>query len=194
MSLALGKARFLVAKLHELRTSNYKVRTQTAILGVRGSDFVVTAMPKVTEVTTLEETRLEVVSLAAPEARPTLLEDFQRTTVEMGALPSIPERVAPAVIEQLRRDFTISPDRVRPEAKIETREKKEPAARAGAPPEQKGVLVPTQELVKPQAPRCPRPYRHPRCPRSSRSNRPSIKNRLSANSSRSFCRKDMRLQ
>jgi hypothetical protein len=159
LAMVLGKARFLVAKLQELRSTDYKVKTQTAIVGVRGSDFVVNAMPKLTEVTTLEETKLEVVSLAALEVKPTLLEDFQKTTVQLGALPSLPERVAPAVIEQLKRDFVISADRVRPEVKLDVKERKapttkagEPAPKEGGPPEQKGILVPEQELVKPAEP------------------------------------------
>ena len=108
--MTLGKARFWVTKLMDLKRSEFKVKTETAVMGVRGSDFVVKATPKLTEVTALGETRLQLVSLAAPEVKPTFLADFERAVVEKGALPSEVEKISPEEIEQIKNEFKVVPE------------------------------------------------------------------------------------
>jgi len=122
LKMALGRGRFLVRKLFDLRRSRFSVKTPTAVVGVRGSDFIIRAAPKLTEVTALEKTRLEVVSLAAPEVKPRLVTDFERTTVEIGAPPSNVETVAPEEIEQMKSEFTVGPGSVEPEGGMDVRE------------------------------------------------------------------------
>lgn len=119
LKMALGRGRFLVRKLFDLNRSRFSVKTPTAVVGVRGSDFIIRATPQVTEVTALEKTRLEVVSLAAPEVKPMVVTDFERTTVEIGAPPSDVETVAPEEIEQIKREFTVGPGSAEPEGRIE---------------------------------------------------------------------------
>ncbi|MDM8538623.1 FecR family protein, partial [Desulfobacterales bacterium HSG17] len=63
ITMTLGKARFWVKKMSDFSQSNFKVRTKTAVVGVRGSDFVIESSKKFTGISTLENTRLEVVSL-----------------------------------------------------------------------------------------------------------------------------------
>ena len=109
-NMTLGKTRFWVTKMFGFKYSEFRVKTQTAIAGVRGSDFIVRATPNLTEVTALENTSMEVVSLAAPEVMPTLLADFERTMVEEGALPSEAEMVLPEEIEEIKKEFTVIPD------------------------------------------------------------------------------------
>jgi len=155
LRMTLGKVRFRVKRFIDLRRSEFKVRTPTAVVGVRGSDFIIRAAPEVTEVTALEETKLEVVSSAFPEVAPMLVTDFERTTVEEGALPAEAEMVAPDEIEQMKKEFTVTPEPVEPEAKIEVKEKKaeekEPAKKeAVAPVEETGLLVSEDELVEPE--------------------------------------------
>ncbi|MFC1820240.1 FecR domain-containing protein [Thermodesulfobacteriota bacterium] len=167
LKMSLGKARFFVKKLANLRRSDFKVKTPTAVVGVRGSDFIIESEPERTDVTTLEDTQLEVVSLAAPEAPPTKLDDFEKTTIEEGELPTDPEDVTPEEIEEDLKDLTVTSGPGEPEVKEEVvekeEEKKEPAKEPGAPPaepaaeqevaepevEEGAVLVPEEELVEP---------------------------------------------
>lgn len=168
LKMSLGKGLFLVKRLADFRRSDFKVKTPTAVVGVRGSDFIIESEPDRTVVTTLEDTQLEVVSLAAPEAPPTELDDFEKTTIEEGELPTEPEDATPEEIEEELKDLTVTPEPGEPETREEVKEKeeekkepaKEPAAEPGAPPaepevveppvEEAGVLVPEEELVEPE--------------------------------------------
>jgi hypothetical protein len=125
LKMALGRGRFLVRKLFDLNRSRFSVKTPTAVVGVRGSDFIIRATPQVTEVTALEKTRLEVVSLAAPEVKPMVITDFERTTVEIGAPPSDVEMVAPEEIEQMKSEFMVGPGSAEPEGGMDVREGEE---------------------------------------------------------------------
>ena len=148
--LALGKARFWAKKLVDLRYSKFKVRTPTAVVGVRGSDFIVKATATLTEVTALEKTVLEVVSLAFPEAKPMEVKDFERTLIEEGALPTDVEIVTPEKIEEIKKEFIVTPDVVEPEEKLKGIKPKEPVK-----PVEK-ILVSEEDLVTPEDPGAPK--------------------------------------
>jgi hypothetical protein len=156
LSMALGKARFRVKKLFGFRRSVFRVKTPTTVAGVRGSDWIMRTTLKLTEVIALEDTKLEVMSVDFPEAKPTLLKDLERTTVEAGALPTEVERVEPEELELLKRDFVVTPEAVEPEVKIETQamkkedEKETEKKPIGKPAEGVGVLVSDDELAKPE--------------------------------------------
>jgi hypothetical protein len=147
--LALGKARFWAKKLVDLRYSKFKVKTPTAVVGVRGSDFIVKTTAKLTEVTALEKTVLEVVSLAFPEVKPKIVNDFEQTIIEEGALPIDVEIVTPEEIEDMKKEFIVTPDVVEPEEKLKGIKPKEPVK-----PVEK-VLVSEDELVTPEDPGAP---------------------------------------
>jgi len=147
--LALGKARFWAKKLMDFKHSRFKVRTPTTVVGVRGSDFIIKTTAKLTEVTALEETKLEVVSLAFPEAKPMDVNDFERTIVEEGALPTDVEIVKPEEIEEMKKEFIVTPEAVEPEEKLKEVKPKEPVK-----PGEK-VLVSEDELVTPEDPGAP---------------------------------------
>jgi FecR-like protein len=53
LNLIFGKARFIVTKLANFRNSRFKVRTPTAVAGVRGSDFAICVAPGSPLTTTL---------------------------------------------------------------------------------------------------------------------------------------------
>jgi len=157
--LALGKARFWAKKLMDFKHSRFKVRTPTAVVGVRGSDFIIKTTPTLTEVTALEETKLEVVSLAFPEAKPMVANDFERTVIEEGALPTDVEIVEPEEIEEMKKEFLVTPEVVEPEEKLKEEEApKEPVK----PVEQ--VLVSEDELVTPEDPGAPEELEEPIAP------------------------------
>ena len=103
----LGKTRFWVKKLVNLRRSDVKIKTQTAVVGVRGSDFVIEGTLATTIVTAfdLEGSQLEIVSLAKPDAKPTICNSNQRSEVKKGELPTTPVFVSSAEQEQMKKDF-----------------------------------------------------------------------------------------
>lgn len=123
LDLMLGKARFWVKKLLHFKRSEFRVKTPTAVCGVRGSDFVLRSTPKVTEVTTFEDTKLEVLSLATPGAKPTILESLERAVVEEGSIPSRVEKIPPDEVEKTREEFRVISNAVETEGMVEMRVK-----------------------------------------------------------------------
>ena len=168
INMALGKARFLAKKLADFKRSQFKVKTPTAVVGIRGSEWVQEVTEDSTRVITFEDTILEVVSIAAPEVEPTILEDFEQTMVDVGELPTEVVKVSPEEIEQIKKDFTVTPKEEETEVKLETKKEKaaqkevkekegaekEEAEQEGA--EEKAVeeatpiLVPVEELDEPE--------------------------------------------
>jgi hypothetical protein len=161
LKMLVGKARFVVKKLTEFKLSEFKVKTKTAVIGVRGSDFIVAANADRTEVTALENTDIEVVSLIGPEAEPAMLKEFEHTVIEAGALPSKIEEVFPEDIEILKRDFMSVPDHVESEDKSDMQqfmarpdEMKETVGKISPQPpmEAREIFVPKDALVSPEEP------------------------------------------
>ncbi len=148
LSMSIGKARFLIKKLADFKRSDVKVKTNTAIVGVRGSDFIIVATDTSTEVTALEKTDLEVVSLVSPETAPVMLKDFERTEIEADKLPSEPVDIPVEDIEIMKKDLTITQEIAVPEA--ETFEIKEHVIVEPVAPFEDGILVSDDELVKPE--------------------------------------------
>lgn len=142
LGMALGKGRFVVEKFVDAKRSDFVVKTQTAVVGVRGSDFVVRAAADVTQATAFEDTVLAVFSLAAPDAEPVLVRAFERVYVKKGALPLAVEKVSPDEIEQMKREFPLyGPSKFEP--------------LVGR------ILVPEKELVLPERPETPEVLRTP---------------------------------
>ncbi|CAN2040744.1 FecR domain-containing protein [Candidatus Magnetomoraceae bacterium gMMP-15] len=110
-----GKIRFKVRKMQGFRRSNFKVKTATAIIGVRGSDFIIIATPELTEIITLKDTIVDLVSLTAPWMKPVLLKDFERSTVELDGIPSEVKSVPLEEIEKIKKEFLSTPEMDRPE-------------------------------------------------------------------------------
>lgn len=108
VNMALGKVRFLVTKLVDFKRSEFKVKTETAIAGVRGSDFIVRTSPGFTEISALAKTSLEVTSVLSPD-KPTILSDYEKTFVEKGALPSPVVKIPAEEINRIQNEFPASP-------------------------------------------------------------------------------------
>lgn len=153
LSLAWGKARFWVKKIVDARRSEFKVRTRTAVVGVRGSDFVVRATRDATRVIAFENTRLELVSMARPDLKPVMLKDFERVQVRLGEMPSSIERLSPAEINQVKREFAFFPKISPTGPKTIDRKKRTPAPgeKPEAPEDEKTdeIFVPEEALVDP---------------------------------------------
>ena len=147
LDMSVGKARFLVSKLVGAGSLDFKVKTETAVCGVRGSDFIVGATPQATDVTALKETSLEVGSLAYPDVKPIVLASYERTGVKKGELPSAVTRVSPEEIERMLDEFRVGHAGAAAEGAAAVMEGK---AEGVAPPV--GILFPPEELVAPEFP------------------------------------------
>ena len=110
LSLALGKARFLVTKMFNFNKSSFKVKAGTFVAGVRGSDFIIDQTSDQTSVSTLEQTSLEVTRMDAPRMEPILLSSFQRTIGEPGGSLKPPQNLPPQEIATLRQEFSLPGD------------------------------------------------------------------------------------
>ena len=143
IGMGLGKVRFWIKKIMGYKESEFKVKTKTAILGVRGTDFCVVSEPTYTKVIALKEkTLLEIQSLAVLEAKPLILSEMKKTVIKLGKLPSPIQRVSrrEANIWELELPLIrITPEFQRnfQEVQRETREK--------------GVRVASESLVAPAA-------------------------------------------
>jgi len=110
-SMALGKARLLVVKVLDFKRSEFKVKTPTAVCGVRGSDFILEVSASETIATALEDTELEFHSLAFLEEPPMILKDFESSTVKKGERPTTPLRLPKDEIEEKKGLFKgVAPD------------------------------------------------------------------------------------
>ncbi|MBW2610799.1 MAG: FecR domain-containing protein [Deltaproteobacteria bacterium] len=116
LNMAFGKARFLVAKLLKFKRSEFKVKTPTAVCGVRGSDFVIEASPQITSVTSFEKTTIEIASLKYPEAAPIVVPEFHTSKVYLGGRPTDPVKLTPEEIQRLKEQFiSVDPADAEPE-------------------------------------------------------------------------------
>jgi hypothetical protein len=138
LGMSTGKARFWVKKLTDFQRSVFKVKTPTAVCGVRGSDFVAIVTADRTELTALEKTFLEVLSLASPEGEPLTITDFERAIVETTRIWK--EEITPEEIEQLKQLFTVIVEM------LEAEEEKKPPEE---PPEEPPRRDSEEELVDP---------------------------------------------
>ncbi|RJP91428.1 MAG: hypothetical protein C4518_08065 [Desulfobacteraceae bacterium] len=109
INMIKGKARFVVKSFVESRRNEFKVKTATSVAGVRGSDFIISSTDSMTEITTLEHTELEVFSLAALDAAPVVLKDFENTTVPLGMPPGAVRKIQAEEVDRLMREFKFSP-------------------------------------------------------------------------------------
>jgi len=107
IGMGLGKVRFFIKNLAGFKRSEFKVKTRTAILGVRGSDFIVISTLDYTQVITLLKTALQVMGLVAPEAEPRVLKDYQKTMIRLGGVPADIERVSAEEAESFRQELPI---------------------------------------------------------------------------------------
>lgn len=109
VEMTFGKVRFVVRKLTGFKQSKFNIKTKTAILGVRGSDFVVFADDEMTEIVTNEGTRLDAVGLVNIN-KSIRMGPLNRVVIRKDRLPSKPKTIRPRKFESLVREFEIAPD------------------------------------------------------------------------------------
>ncbi|NOY70736.1 MAG: FecR domain-containing protein [Deltaproteobacteria bacterium] len=116
LDMALGKARFVVQKFVDAKHSEFKVKTKTAVAGVRGSDFIIIASADETEIITLSDTILEIISLAAPDAAPAVMNAFEQAIIKKGMRKALVHKVGAQDVERLMKEFLLKPPAVHKEA------------------------------------------------------------------------------
>ncbi len=146
LRLGMGKARFVISKLLNMKHSEVEIETTTMVCGVRGSDFVIIVAPGISEVTTFEDTSLEVLSTVIPDPVPIELSSYQRLTVEAGKIPGEPVGITPEEAEAMKEEFRLAFG----EEEEEEGEEVAGDAAGGEAGEGIGVLVPAGELVYPE--------------------------------------------
>ena len=110
LNMKSGKSRFWVKKLKGYTRSEFKVKTKTMVAGVRGSDFVLIAGPSFTEVMALDDTVLEIVSLAAPD-KVIVLRSFEKVRVDEGQEVSPIEKITPAEAARIKNELPMPFDK-----------------------------------------------------------------------------------
>jgi hypothetical protein len=157
LSMKSGRSRFWVKKLQGYIRSEFKVKTKTMVAGVRGSDFVLIAGPKFTEAMALDDTVLEIVSLAAPD-KIIVLRSFEKVRVDEGMEVSPIEKITPAEAARIKNDLPMPFDKdvmdaagiFKTEGTVPTEEeeeKKQSTEEGGVSPavSEKGETTPTRQ-------------------------------------------------
>lgn len=134
VKMLFGKARFVVRKLSGFRHSDVKVRTKTAILGVRGSDYAVYDKKTETDVAALENTQVDVGSVLTPE-KSVRLNSFEEVTVSADGRVSKVRKLGREKVREIEQDFSFRGE----------------MAGAGKKEFERTVLVPEEELVDPSS-------------------------------------------
>ncbi|KPA14026.1 secreted protein containing FecR protein domain protein [Candidatus Magnetomorum sp. HK-1] len=98
INMSAGKARFSVRKLKSFSESRFRVKTVTALIGVRGSDFVIITQSDLTEISAFENTELALTGLEMPDLPPVILHSFEKSSIALGEMPMTP---VPLSIEEM---------------------------------------------------------------------------------------------
>lgn len=100
-SLLKGKVGALVSDYYGKPGNSYEVKTETAVAGVRGTEFAMVYDPQasLTEVTGITGT-VHVVSLANLAETGVLVTANESTSVARGQLPTVPRRVKDSLFKQ----------------------------------------------------------------------------------------------
>ncbi len=142
--LLRGKVNAAVSEYYRRRGNAYEIRTQTAVAGVRGTEFAVRFDPatQLTEVIGIEGT-VEVHSLRDPQSPAVLVTAREVTLVEESGLPTRPRRIDEHFLRDRLEGFDFI-SRGRPEGIVQlaaiasgaavTRFATEPVVTAGVPP------------------------------------------------------------
>ncbi len=151
INMVQGKAIFWAQKLTSYKRSEFRVKSPTAVVGVRGSKWIESVTKDATKVTTLEDTILEVISVIAPEVEPSVLKEFEQIVIEEGKLPSEVVKVSIDEIVNLKMDFTITLADDGAEGKIE-KLKEDPEKDDGEEGDkgELSIVVPVEELDTPE--------------------------------------------
>jgi hypothetical protein len=163
-----GKARFVIKRLDEFKEKTAKIITKTALVVIKGSDFVIEANDEYTKITSFEDTHLEVINLASLDMEPVIIMDVRSAIFKKDDLISQVEEISQDEAEKIIQDFSFH----EPEAKIDIQKetikdiKKGESVHTGQTVKKeeeadevdkldKEIFVSEDELVEPEAPEKP---------------------------------------
>ena len=109
LKMYIGKGRFRVKDYKHFKNSKFSVKTPNALIGVRGSDFIIRATLSKTRVETLKDTKLLLFSDAAQDY-PAFLNEFEWAIVEQDMFPSDVEPLPPESQEEINKEFSVESD------------------------------------------------------------------------------------
>lgn len=104
LRLEHGSARFKLNPMSGLSSLDYEVQTRLAVAHAGEADFIIRTSAEAIEFIALENSRLEVISMAQPEDV-TFLSDFQRTIVSETIIAPVVETLSKTDIEILKAGF-----------------------------------------------------------------------------------------
>jgi len=104
--MVIGKARFFVTKIFAFKEKDFKVKTNTFVAGVRGSDFIIIATKTTADLTALKNTSVEVTGLFHPD-KSIIVNDYQRTIVPKGQPPGAVTDVPMDEVKTLQKTFDL---------------------------------------------------------------------------------------
>lgn len=105
--MSSGKARFSVQKLKNYKNSRFRIKTVSALIGVRGSDFVIQVKPELTEVAAFENTELALIGLDMPDLSPVILHPFEKSDILLGKPPTSPSPLSIEEMDGLKNEFML---------------------------------------------------------------------------------------
>ncbi|MBF0551262.1 MAG: FecR domain-containing protein [Deltaproteobacteria bacterium] len=105
LTLQMGKAKFFVNGLFKgFNGQSFRVQTPTAIMGVRGTVFIVRARSRITTGVVCLENQIEVACLDYPE-QPVILDPNMTSDVTVNRLPSAPRSIDLIQLKQFQAGF-----------------------------------------------------------------------------------------
>jgi hypothetical protein len=118
--MSSGNARFSVQKLKSFKNRRFRVKTATALIGVRGSDFMIQVKQDLTEVAAFEDTELDLIGLDTPDLPPVRLRSYEKSSIAAGESPSSPISLSIEEMDGLKNEFLLNKQAIN---QTETKEK-----------------------------------------------------------------------
>lgn len=143
-----GKARFVIKRLDEFKEKTAKIMTKTALVVVKGSDFLIEANDESTKITCFKDTHLEVINLSFLDMEPVSIMEFRSTIFKKDDLTSQVEEISQEEAERIIQDFSFP----EPEAKMDIQKEiikdiqKEESGQAGETDKKEGIEA--KDIIK----------------------------------------------
>lgn len=102
-----GKARFIVKKLSDYKHAQFNVKTESSVVGVRGSDFIIEISQQGDKIviTALGHTVLEIIDPANPLMEPVIVTSFQQLVTVLGQIFGQPVNLSEEEIMKLLKEL-----------------------------------------------------------------------------------------
>jgi hypothetical protein len=106
LSMIRGRARFFVSKITNI-LNTYDIHTATAIIGIRGTDFLIDVSNKRETAVYVIDGSIGLRNIKQGAANPVVVNTGMMSIVRADQPPSLPEQYAPAVLQHLLGGITL---------------------------------------------------------------------------------------